>query len=72
MTVLMGLHKLFVLCVHDLIIFCFNFKVMEEMKMILGKSDKEIEQLMYRGKKCVRVLEHFVPKDKIKNKLSSN
>ena len=40
------------------------------MKMIIGKSEKEIERLMWRGKKCVQVMESWVPKDIVKNKVS--
>ena len=43
---------------------------MEEMKLILGRLDKELEQLMSRGKKCIKAMESWVPKDLVKNKES--
>ena len=43
---------------------------MEEMKLILGRSNKELKQLMSRGKKCVKAMESWVPKDLVKNKVS--
>ena len=40
------------------------------MKLILGRSDRELEWVMSRGKKCVKAMESWVPKDLVKNKVS--
>ena len=38
--------------------------------MIIRKTDKEMERVLYRRKKCVIAMESCVPKDIIKNKAS--
>ena len=43
---------------------------MEGMKLILGRLDKELEMTHVEGKKCVKAMESWVPKDLVKNKVS--
>ena len=47
-----------------------SFQIMEEMKMILCKSDKDMEKVYARARKAMKAVQGLVPKDVLKNKVS--